>query len=803
IEIQGVLASEPEPAHDGIFLRLRTESLRYHGGLLPASGVVRLFVPAGEPASNDDLDALDLHYGTRILVTCDLEREERYLNPGVISRISILDRQGIDAACNVKSPLLIERINSESVLLPFAWVYESRAGLIAAFNELFSVSTAGVLNASLLGDKYFLDRQTADAFRDGGTFHVLVISGLHITFIGGLLVLLLSACTSKRVIQLSIAGGILWCYTLAVGADVPVVRASLMFSILALAQMIDRNAPLLNSFGGCGLILLAWRPSDLLSPSFQLTFICVGAIIVMAVPIISTMRKIGNWTPTADNPFPPRVPEWLKYSCEWLYWRESVWDVEQSRQLWSAGLFKSGGRWWFRSTGVRDVCIYLFEGIVVSMVVQIWLVPLLVLYFHRISLASVFLNLWVGIVIALESFSAVIAVAISKVSYIAAYPFVRLTELLNILLVDVPALLSTANWINIRVGEYSGAAGAIYAVYFVPLAALGLAVYLWEPFTIVAARRLGGALVSRWLVPVSGFLLIVLGSLIVFHPLSEPRVDGRLRIVFLDVGQGDSSLVTFPNGETMLIDGGGRLEFRKDSPETEGLEELFEPDVPRIGEAVVSTSLWELGHRKVDYLVATHDDTDHLQGLIDVAENFAIGNVVVGSAAGRDDYGLGAQFRSIATRYGAPIIVASAGDILSVGGVNIEILNPVKANDSGSDNNDSVTFRITYGRRAILFTGDIEMESEAGMIQRNLRSDVIKVPHHGSRTSSSQPFVDAVHPTIAVISAGRHSIFGHPHPEVVSRWRGVGASVLTTAENGAITVSTDGEDLEVSTTAKY
>jgi competence protein ComEC len=116
-------------------------------------------------------------------------------------------------------------------------------------------------------------------------------------------------------------------------------------------------------------------------------------------------------------------------------------------------------------------------------------------------------------------------------------------------------------------------------------------------------------------------------------------------------------------------------------------------------------------------------------------------------------------------------------------------------------NNDAVVLRVRYGERVLLFTADIEKEAENMLLRSevNLRADVIKVAHHGSRTSSTPAFVDAAHPNVAVISVGRTSIFGHPHKEVVDRWRASSAQVMTTGESGTISVVTDGRDLAVST----
>src|SRR5690606_29946163 len=228
----------------------------------------------------------------------------------------------------------------------------------------------------------FLDRETATVFREGGTFHILVISGLHITLIGGLLLAGVRFFTRDRWAEFVVTSAMLWGMTMAVGGGVPAVRASVMFTIVLFARVINREATLLNSLGAGALILLVWRPSDLLDPSFQLTFASMAGIVGLAFPIISKCRAVGEWTPTPEQPFPPNVGPWLRGICEWLYWNPRRWEIEQGRQVWNAALFKSADEGAWRPT-IRRAAAWIFEGVTVSAAVQVWLIPLSAYYFHR------------------------------------------------------------------------------------------------------------------------------------------------------------------------------------------------------------------------------------------------------------------------------------------------------------------------------------------------------------------------------------------------------------------------------------
>ena len=790
VEIEGTLAGAPEPAFDGSIIRLRSETLTRSGSEIPVAGNVRLFLPLSESDQFTDLHSLELSSGTRIRTACELMREDQFLNPGVTPRRQVLDQQGIDAVCTVKSPLMIEVVDRPVLASPLDIVYDQRQWLIDEFRARLSPQAAGVMIASLLGDKYFLDKETADIFRDGGTFHVLVISGLHITFIGGILLWLAGRFTRDRRWHLAIAGTTLWLYTFAVGAEVPVVRASLMFTAFLLAQAIYRDSSLLNTLGLCCLLLLAWRPADLFNPSFQLTIVSVAAIVGMAFPLVEKLRSIGSWMPDAATPFPPNVPAWLRRFCETLYWRPHVWEIEQGRQIWSARIFKSPLFANRISDGIRRLIAYLLEGLLVSVIVQFWMLPLSIHYFHRVSPISILLNLWVGFVIAVESFTAVFAVLLGQLSDYLALPFAAITNFLNWLLIAVPGLFVDLDWLSFRVPIYSGPMREIYLVHFVPLLLLAFAAYRWDVFTLI--RRRGRAFYgTAACLTLSGLI----SSVMIFHPISAAAPDGRLHVEFLDVGQGDSAFITFPDGGTMLIDGGGRVTFTDDDDE----DRPFEPDTPRVGEMVVSEFLWEKGLSRIDRLVVTHADADHAQGLADVVRNFNVGEIWVGALPkGGSELD---ELLAEAKRYSVPVVQVGRGDAFDIEGTKIETLWPIRSTEqTGSDNNSSLVLRLIFGETEFLFTGDIEKETEAALLASGavLTADVIKVPHHGSRTSSTAEFVNAVRPSVAIIPVARRSMFGHPHHEVLERWKATSQTVLTTGRFGTITITTDGVSLQLS-----
>jgi len=783
--VRGTLARDPEPSLGGRFVEIDTESVRIARANRKATGRIRLFAAADTPESSAELDSLALARGDRIEVICRLDRDDRFRNPGTMIRARQLESQGIDAAGIVKSPLLLRKLSNGTGF--GSAISDTREALALAVRTTFDPPTAGVLVASMLGNKEYLDRDTAELFRDGGTFHILVISGLHITFIGGLVIGALRLFRQGRRRQLLIAGTIVWTYAIAVGGEVPVVRAAFVFTLYLFGKALYRDGNALNLVGLSAIAMLAARPSDLFSASFQLTFLSVGAIVGAAIPLIEKLRAIGEWHPTSDRPFPPSTSRTLVRFCEAIYWRDPIWKAESARNIWSARIFKSG-----RAPRVgAALARFVFEGAIISAIVQITLLPLSVWYFNRVAFGSIALNLWVGPVLAVESFAAIAALLASAVSETLAAPLIALTNGLNAVLLAGPRLFAAVGAGGFRSPVYDGIGMSFYLFHFVPLAILAWRLARWDPFALAPSRK------RVWRRPF-GFA-VLLTTVIAVHPFAAPRADGRLRIDFIDVGQGDSALITFPDGTTMLIDGGGRPNYRSRSADGTDAEP-FEPDRPTIGESVVSRFLWHRGLSKLDYIIATHADADHIQGLAEVARNFPVKQALYGHYAANDP-----EFRELIAALEqkrvayAPVV---RGEAVEIGGARVEILHPKPDGPGGND--DSVVIRISFGRRAFLLTGDIESAGERSILDAvpDLRADVVKVAHHGSRTSSTARFVDSTGAKFAVISVGRNSPFGHPNIDVVRRWMDSGAKVLTTGESGTVSVSTDGTDLDVGTFIK-
>jgi competence protein ComEC len=257
-----------------------------------------------------------------------------------------------------------------------------------------------------------------------------------------------------------------------------------------------------------------------------------------------------------------------------------------------------------------------------------------------------------------------------------------------------------------------------------------------------------------------------------------------LRVTFLDVGQGDAAIVQFPDGRTLSIDAGGVASAAFN-----------------IAERVISPALWALGVRRIDYMSITHGDVDHIGGAASLFRDFKPFEVWEGVPV--PPHVTTRELRALADEHGSAWRTLQPLDRVSFGNVDLFVHHPPHPEWERQRvrNDDSQVLELRYGGVSFVFTGDIGREVEGTIAPGFRRAPIriLKVPHHGSATSSSPPFVDALRPDIAVISAGRGNPFGHPVPVVLARYRDIGAAIYRTDHDGAITVETDGTTVRVNT----
>jgi competence protein ComEC len=370
-----------------------------------------------------------------------------------------------------------------------------------------------------------------------------------------------------------------------------------------------------------------------------------------------------------------------------------------------------------------------------------------------------------------------------------AIPLMAVAQVAGMIVVPLAAICGTAaavaGWI-----AHIGAAGLVWSaglVRFAPAAAFRVAPpSLWVCSVYYAA--LLAAWNTRRKARMWAAVLVAAAALwIVAEPwaIVAARGDGRLHVTFIDVGQGDSALVRFPGGASLLVDAGGL-----------GPSAGFD-----VGDRIVAPVLRDAGIRRLGYLALTHGDPDHIGGAASIVAEFQPREVWEGIPVPRFAplTALRLQAQAAHVRWSN----VRTGDHMWLDEVEVKVVHPSAADWERQKvrNDDSIVIELRWRDVSVLLTGDMGKAVERTLPERlePARLRVIKVPHHGSLTSSTADFVRAVHPDIAVVSAGRANHFGHPVPEVLDRYKAAGAKIFRTDQDGAVTVDTDGNTLSVHT----
>jgi competence protein ComEC len=409
---------------------------------------------------------------------------------------------------------------------------------------------------------------------------------------------------------------------------------------------------------------------------------------------------------------------------------------------------------------------WIVASVLASLAIEIALLPVSATLFSRVTGAGLVLNLLAVPLMGVVQIAGLIVVLLADVTQVAG-PAGIVAHLAAKALVNSAELVPFVPWSTARVSPPSG---VVIVMYYGAV----MVMFLWRART---ARAIS--------------LVVWVAATLVITGIVDPHLVGpngrarTLRLTMFDVGQGESVLIETPAGRRMLVDAGG-MPFGGS----------FD-----IGARVLAPALWARGIRRLDTLLVTHGDPDHLGGAGDVLADFTPRDVWFGIPV--PNHQPSDDLLEAATRLDIPVSLRRAGEIVTEDDIRIRVLHPPPPDWERRRvrNDDSVVIEIVYGDVAVLLTGDISAQVEREITPRLTHAPVrvLKVAHHGSRTSSSFDLLSAWHPQIALISAGRGNTFGHPAPEVLQRLATIGATVLRTDLHGQITMQTDGQQVNVST----
>jgi competence protein ComEC len=427
-----------------------------------------------------------------------------------------------------------------------------------------------------------------------------------------------------------------------------------------------------------------------------------------------------------------------------------------------------------RGHASRRVLMPLIAMCAATVAAEIALMPVTAATFGRVTGAGLFLNF-----VAIPLMTIVQAVSLVTLALAAVHPdAARLSGYVVHVaasgLVESARLVDVVPWLSREVVPPAWwLVGAYYA-----------ALIVWRSW-----RR---AQFAAALIALSCALLIMVGPHATARDAVPPPAPGSMRVVVLDVGQGDATMVQLPDGRVVLVDGGGLP--AAPAPEA--------ADMPAfdVGERVVARALRAFGVRSLDAMVVTHGDPDHIGGARAIVERFHPGSIWEGVPVA-PHVPLQALM-SVAVHDGAEWRTVQTGDRVTIAGVDLRVLHPPLPDWERQRvrNDDSIVLALRFGNVTIVLPGDIGAEGESRALRAFEPTPlvILKAPHHGSATSSTEAFLRALNPRVVIFSAGRANRFGHPAPMVVERYRAMGVTMFSTASDGAVVIDTNGETVRMS-----
>jgi len=728
VVLEGVLRDDAVAADFGVTCTIDVVRVRRADVWAAASGGVRLTIAGIDtPALRHAWRA-----GRLVRVAATLRRPLPYRNFGTPDQETRLAWRGIRLFGAVKSAVLVEVLArgsplAEATAAARAWARRTVAVAVGADDP----QAAAIVLAVLIGDRAGLSPDIEARMQRAGTYHVLAISGGNIAVLAAIVLALVGRLGLAPRPRAVVVLGVLALYAASVVGGASVARATLAAAVYLSARALDLRTPAINAIAVTVALIVVASPLAVIDVGFWLTMLA-------SLAILSHAQRCARWLVA-------RLPAGLPAPVAWLAGEASL--------LAGATIAAEGA--------VGPVTAFAFgQATLAGLVLNFAAVPLMTL---------------------------VQAAAIVLLAAAAIHPALAI----------VPAAI--ARW---GAAGIVGSAGLVDAV---PWSSWTLAPPpLWLAVAVVAAwwamwragggRRLRTLTASVWL---AGVVAIGTGRVPDSALLDAAQRDppcrapeltpggAWLRVVALDVGQGDATLIRFPDGRTWLVDAGGTLAGSR-----------FD-----VGARIVAPALRAQGIRALDALLLTHADADHVGGAAGLIPLIPPAQVWEGvPVAGLPVLDV---VRRAAATAGAEWGAVAAGRQARLAGVDVRVLNPPAADweRRRPRNDDSVVLELRLGAVSLILPGDVGPAVEATLADALAPSAlrVLKAAHHGSRMSSTAAFLDAVHPTIVLASAGRANRHGHPDPAVVARVRERGAALYRTDRDGAIAVDTDGRWLRVTT----
>jgi competence protein ComEC len=584
---------------------------------------VTAYAHEGQPPPN-------LNYGQRVEFEARVRRPRNFGNPGAFDYERYLARHDIYWTASIMSGADITVLPGRCGSRFQAAVMAMRVKALDRLAQLYAGKPyeTGMMQAVMIGETYQVQRVWTEQFRNTGTFHALVISGTHTAALAAFLMLLFHVCFVRRDAALFLTSALLWLYALVTGWGSPCVRCAAGFTLFAVASYFARRRRVLNILAAVALVFLVLDPEQMFEASFQLTFLAVAFIGAFATPLLERTsyprsRALSDLPDTGrDLHLAPPIAQF----------RVEMRLLAETLRLWTRMPERASC---LSLTIPARVLFFAFQLALVSAIVQIGLALPMVVYFHRIGVTGVSAN---TIVVPLMC-------ALIPVGFIAIFTgWQWMAHAAGWLLA---ASHTAVNWHMHLEPDWRIATPPLW---------LGIAIAV-----AITLAALAGRARRAWFAASAGVLSILL-ALLLWHPFVPEIAPRQLEMTVVDVGQGDSILLTFPDGKLMLVDGGGIPTF--------GHHARSQMD---IGEDVVSTYLWDRAIGHIDVMACTHAHADHIGGLPALLGNFHAKELWTGANSENPTWN---ALREKASQDGVRIVPLHRGQSFNYGGALLEVLAP-------------------------------------------------------------------------------------------------------------------------------
>lgn len=572
---------------------------------------------------------------------------------------------------------------------------------------LLNETEASLCKGLILGKTEEIEESIKENFRIVNISHILAISGLHVTYIVMFITAISQRIIGKKYGTVLVIIVLIF-YMFLVGFTPSIVRASTMGILVNLAFLVHRKNNFWNSLALSLLLILLNNPYSILNIGLQLSYLATIGIVTFNKKI---RKKFDNLNFFENNL-----------------------------------LIRKNNKIQLLLNKVKDTLSVMFSA-------QILILPIMIYNFNIFGTYFIISNFLVSIIIGIVIFLLILTVGISFLFFSISKFFSQILKILIQLLISISNISKLPfSKIYIPTPKISSIITYYFAIFIFDFL---YKVYSKENITYYRIRNLIAILKYRIRKNKKKIKKMFILLLIVIFAINI--LPKNLQVHFIDVGQGDSTFIITPHNKTILIDGGGSLDKNFD-----------------IGEKTLVPYILDRGYTKIDYIFISHFDFDHVGGILSVLEDLKVGKVIIGKQfETSENY---EKMIKIANEKKVEIIQVEKGKEIIVDNIKFNIIWPDKENiiKENNLNNNSLVMKMIYKNFSMLFTGDIEEIAERKIIDTYkdnsdiLKSEVLKVAHHGSKTSSINEFLNLVKPKIALIGVGENNKFAHPSGSIIS-----------------------------------